>query len=175
MVVSEGMKTKLRRALPRLAPTVMLVLAVTLVPLPLAGCGPSAGQREADRAAIQKLLEGYLPALANAYATGKVDGLTPFAAQKEILSTQKRIDDLAQEGRALRPNFKQLTVEAIDGYQHSNAYVKTVEVWDLKVVAAGSERLISEQLDQHNRVTYQLKRTDAGWTILYRQLVQSQP
>ena len=172
MVLSEPMR-RLRGVVTGGA--LMALTTLTALLLPLAGCGPSADRQQADREAIQKLLEGYLPALSNAYATGEVEGLAPFAAQKEVLSTKKRIDDLAKEGRELRPAFRQFTVEQVDRYQHSNAYVKTVETWDLRVFAAGSDRQISEQLDQHSRVTYQLKRTDDGWQILYRQLVQSRP
>lgn len=140
-----------------------------------AACGRSAATEAADQAAIRQLLEAYLPALAEAYATGEVEGLAPYAAQKEVLSTRKRVRDLGGQGRQVRPRFKQLTLERVDVYQHSNAYVSTVEIWDLEVYAAGSDRKISEQLDQVNRVRYQLKRTDAGWQILYRELVQPSP
>jgi hypothetical protein len=138
-------------------------------------CGRSAEDVEADRTAIRQLLEAYLPALAEAYASGDVEPLRAYAAQKEVLSTLKRIRDLGSQGRQVRPRFKQLTLERVDVYQHSNAYVSTIEIWDLEVYAAGSDRLISSQDDQVNRVRYQLKRTDDGWQILYRELVQPGP
>jgi hypothetical protein len=168
MVQSRAMKTTRLRAIGRAA-----VAGIVLTSL--AACGRSAKDVEADRAAIQQLLEAYLPALAEAYATGEVAGLEPYAAQKEVLSTLKRIRDLAGEGRQVRPRFKQLTLERVDVYQHSNAYVSTVETWDIEVYAAGSDRQLSAQPDQINRVRYQLKRTDHGWQILYRELVQPGP
>jgi predicted lipid-binding transport protein (Tim44 family) len=151
---------------PRLAAALLLGGALA--------CAPSVEDQAADRAAVQALLEAYLPALAQAYATGDADALAGMAAPKEMASVEKRVLDLAKEGRVLQPTFKSVTVEAVDRYQHSNAFVNTVEVWDLRVTSAGSDRVLSEELDQTSRARYQLKRTDEGdWLVLYRELVRA--
>jgi hypothetical protein len=140
--------------------------------LGILGCGPTAEQQAEDRAAIEQLLAAYLPALGRAYATGDTEPLAAWAAPKEVLSADKRIRDLVRDGREVHPVLQQLTVERVDVYQYSNAYVGTIEIWDVKVFVAGTERLLSEQAGQVNRVRYQLKRTDQGWRILYRELAQ---
>jgi hypothetical protein len=159
------MRTRPGWALAAVVPTVLSAA--------LWACGPSAGEVQADRAEIEKILDAYLPALAHAYVSGNVDGLRPYAAEKEVLSTEKRIRDLLKGGREVHPDFKQLTIEKVTPFQHSNAYVTTVETWDIKVFAAGTDRLLSEEPGQISRVTYQLKRDRSGWKILYRQLAEA--
>lgn len=160
-----------RRPIRSFPPLALLLAALAAV---AAGCSPSAAQMEGDRDAVRELLEAYLPALSAAYATGDVSSLRGLAAEKEVLATEKRIVDIAREGRVVHPAFKDLTIEKLDVYQHSNAYVTTVERWDLQVFAAGSDRLLSEERDQVNRVRYQLKRNDDGsWRVLFRELVRA--
>lgn len=155
---------------PALAATPVLALILGLVLAVAGACGPSEEQSEADHDEIRQLLEAYLPVLGEAYATGDTAPLEGLAAAKEAFAAAKRIADFAREGRRVEPTFRDLTLEDVVIYQHSNAYVTTVERWDVRIYAAGSERLISEQLDQVNRVKYQLKRTDDGWRVLYRTL-----
>jgi hypothetical protein len=138
-------------------------------------CGPSAAQQEADRKAILALLDAYLPALAHTYVTGDSEGLHGLAAEKEVLAAEKLVLEQAKEGVVIEPTFKDLTVERLDVYQHSNAYVTTLEHWDLRKVVAGSGRLLGEYPDQTYRVRYQLKRTDDGWKVLYRQTTRLEP
>lgn len=124
----------------------------------------------ADEAAIGAAMEEYLPRLATAYATGDLEVLRGVAAEKEIAGLEKRIRDLLAEGRIVEPTFKSVQVEQIDIWSHSNAFVTTLEVWDLAVYASGSHRLLSQELGQRNRVKYQLKRQDDGWRVLYREI-----
>jgi hypothetical protein len=159
------------RPIPPLAPLLGALLAALVT---AAGCAPSPAQVEVDQDAVRELLEAYLPALSQAYATGDVSPLRGLAAEKEVLATEKRIVDIAREGRVVHPTFRDLTIEKLDVYQHSNAYVTTVERWDLQVYAAGTDRLLSEEMDQVNRVRYQLKRNDDGsWRVLFRELVRT--
>ncbi|MFQ5350177.1 MAG: IMS domain-containing protein, partial [Thermoanaerobaculia bacterium] len=91
-----------------------------------------------------------------------------LAAQKEIAAIEKRISDLADQGRILDPTFRQLTVEEVTIFNYANAYVTTVEVWDLRSLATGSREQLAEDIGQSTRVKYQLKREGGGWKVLFR-------
>jgi hypothetical protein len=135
----------------------------------LVGCGGSSETRqEVDRQAVQASLETYLPLLGHAYASGDLQPLAPWAAEKEVSRIRKRIEDLAYQGRTLVPTFRELTVEDINVWNYSNALVTTLEVWDLKVYATGTDQILSQQAQQANRVKYQLKRDGDRWRVLFR-------
>ncbi len=55
----------------------------------------------------------------------------------------------------------------------ANAYVTTVEVWDIRTYAAGSDNVVRQALDQRNRVKYQLRRENGRWRVFWRQLVKT--
>jgi len=132
------------------------------------GCGPSEKQEQVNRDELQAALEGYLPILGEAYATGDPSLLEGLAAEKEIARVHKRIEDLSYQGRRLVPTFRSLTIEESNVWNYSNCYVTTLEVWDLEVRATGTEQVLSSQLEQANRVKYQLKREDGHWRVLFR-------
>jgi hypothetical protein len=96
--------------------------------------------------------------------------LEGVAVEKEIAGLEKRIGDLLAEGRVIRPTPKSIVVEDIETWGYANAYATTVEVWDLRVYASGTGVLLSETLDQRNRVKYQLQRSDDTWLVLFREL-----
>lgn len=163
-----------RRAAPLSAPLVVpLVVALGLVGLLVAGCGPSAEREAVDRAAIEEDLREYLPLLARAYRTGNTSILEEHAALKERASIDKRHADLERQGQILAPELDSLTVEGVTVWNRVNAYVTTVEVWDVRVLATGTETVVREELDQANRVRYQLKRDNDRWRVLMRQLEET--
>lgn len=148
-------------------------LAVTLgIALALPGCTSEEERRTADKAEIQATLEAYLPLLGEAYATGDVEILRGWAAEKEMARIYKQVTDLADQGRVLAPTLKQMTVEEVKVWNYSNAFVTTLEVWDVRSMVVGTEQVAAEDLDQTNRVKYQLARNDDGadgrWRVLYR-------
>jgi hypothetical protein len=61
-------------------------------------------------------------------------------------------------------------VESVETWRYVNAFATAVEVWDLRVYAAGTDVLLSETLDQRNRVKYQLQREGDRWLVLFREL-----
>lgn len=146
-------------------------LTLALLLLLAAACGSSEKKVEADRAEIEELLSEYLPRLAQVYANRQFQLLEGYAAEKEIAGVQKRIEDLAATGRTLEPQLVRMTVEEVNAWSHSNAYVTTVEVWDLEVYNTGTRQLLSEERGQTNRVKYQLKRDGDSWLILFRAIV----
>ena len=151
--------------------SVCVVLAGVLLGA-LLGCeGGASGGLEA-RDEIRATLEAYLPRLAQAYSVRDFEGMKGYAAEKEIGAIAKRIEDLTQRGRMLVAEFKDLAIEDINVWSYSNAYVTTVETWDLRVYSTGSEQLLSQELSQRTRVKYQLKRSDEGWLVLFRTIVE---
>jgi len=128
---------------------------------------------EVDRAAIEQVLRAYLPELAEAYRTGKVDGLRSLAVEKEIVHVYQMIDQLNEQGQVYEPELQQLTLETFKVWNYSNAYATTVETWDVRSFALGSHVQLSAVEGQKNRVRYQLKRKDTGWVILYRELMET--
>lgn len=142
-----------------------LLAALLLV---AAGCSSAEERQKVDTEAIAAALEVYLPLLGQAYATGDLAPLEGLAAQKEIAAIEKRISDLADQGRILEPTFRSLTIEEAKVFNYANAYVTTVEVWDLRSLALGSRQKLAEDLGQSNRVKYQLKREGERWKVLFR-------
>lgn len=134
-------------------------------------CGPaSAPSEEVDKAEIQQVLEAYLPVLGKAYANGSTSSLEPWAVPKEQARIRLRIDELEARGQVYEPELKSVTVENISVWNYSNAFVTTVEVWDVRAYTLGTRMVVNESLDQRSRVKYQMKRKGDGWSILYREL-----
>ena len=146
--------------LPRTLLSLLLLMAVA--------CSSSEERQQVDTESIAAALEVYLPRLGQAYATGDLAPLEGLAAQKEIAAIAKRISDLAEQGRILEPTFRELTIEEATIFNYANAYVTTVEVWDLRSLATGSREQLAEDIGQSNRVKYQLKREGEGWRVLFR-------
>ncbi len=143
-------------------------IALSLLLLAVVACSSSEKRQEVDTESIAAALEAYLPLLGQAYATGDLTPLEGLAAQKEIAAVEKRISDLADQGRVLEPIFRELTIEEATVFNYANAYVSTVEVWDLRSLATGSREQLAEDIGQRNRVKYQLKREGDSWRVLFR-------
>lgn len=155
----------------RLALALSAVLAV-LAGVAILACAPSAEEVAADRDEIEDFLEEYLPKMAEAYRTGNTEALAPYAAQKESESIERRVRELAKQGRILAPELESVEVEEVRPWQAVNAYVTTLETWDIRVLASGSEEVLSREV-QENRVKYQMKRDQGRWRVFWRELEQA--
>ncbi|MEM9292443.1 MAG: IMS domain-containing protein [Acidobacteriota bacterium] len=150
----------------------LLVLLALVLPLGLTACGGEEEISEEDQSAIATLLESYLPVLATGYASGDLEPLREYAAEREVARAFTRVTELAESNRYVEPTFHQLTVEEVVVWGSANAYVTTVEVWDLRVFAYGSAQLLGQEIGQSSRVKYQLKKRGGQWQVLYRELAQ---
>ena len=146
---------------------VLILLSSWLV---ACGGGPGAPEETVDKAEIQAMLEEYLPVLGGAYAQQDTSSLEPWAVPKERARIDARIEELSAQGQVFEPVFESVTVEDVSVWGYANAFVTTLEVWDVSAYTEGSHLLINQSLDQRSRVKYQLKRKDDGWVILYREL-----
>lgn len=155
---------------PRFCAMGICLTALSLA-LFLTACeGSGQADEEVDKAEIQAVLEAYLPVLGKAYAESNPKLLEPWAVPKEQARIELRIAELEAQGQVYVPEFKTVTVENISVWNYSNAFVSTVEVWDVRALTLGSGMVVNESLDQRSRVKYQMKRKDDGWAILYREL-----
>ncbi|HSL83962.1 MAG TPA: hypothetical protein VLF66_14400, partial [Thermoanaerobaculia bacterium] len=152
-----------------------LALVLFLVSALLAGAcgGKSPEEKAADREEIQAFLEEYLPKMAQAYRTGDVEPIVPYSTEKERAAILSRVRDLARTGQVLAPELASVEVEAVTVWSAVNAFVSTVEVWDVRVLASGTEAVVREEPNQPNRVKYQLKREDGRWRVFGRQLEET--
>lgn len=157
----------MRRPLPALA----LLLASAF----LAGAcgGQSPEEKAADQEEIQAFLEEYLPRMAEAYRTGDVEPIVPYTTEKERAVIENRVREMAKTGQILAPELDSVEVEDVTVWSAVNAFVGTVEVWDVRVLASGTEAVVREELNQPNRVKYQLKREDGRWRVFGRQLEET--
>jgi hypothetical protein len=157
----------MRRPLPALA----LLLASAL----LAGaCGGQSPEEEAaDQEEIQAFLEEYLPQMAEAYRTGDVEPIVPYTTEKERAVIENRVREMAKSGQILAPELESVEVEDVTVWSAVNAFVTSVEVWNVRVLASGTEGVVREELNQPNRVKYQLKREDGRWRVFGRQLEET--
>lgn len=138
------------------------------------GCGRPPGENpEVDRSEIEQMLRGYLPKLGQAYATRDPSLLESGAVPKEIARIRLRIDELTEEGQVYEPEFLEVTVEDVSVWNYSNAFVTTLEVWNVRSFTLGNHVLLQESLGQRSRVKYQLKRKEGTWVILFRELAQT--
>ena len=144
------------------------LVLVSLLAAGFVGCGGAEEQQAADWESIEQALEAYLPKLAEAYAGGDASVLEGLAAPKEVARIDKRIDELEAAGRTLEPEFLDLTVEKVDVWGYANAFVNTVEIWNIRSYATGTHALVGEDLAKSNRVKYQFKREGDQWMVLYR-------
>ncbi len=131
-------------------------------------CTPSAEEIALDKQEIDDALSEFLPKLAAAYGSGDIESLRPYAAEKELARVEKLVADLADQGRYLAPELLELTVEDAHVWNNSNAFVTTLEVWDVRMHALGSGELLAEDVDKSYRVKYQLKQDADRWRVLFR-------
>ena len=139
----------------------------------LAGCGPSAQRAGEDRQAVESLLADYAARLTRAYEAGDPAPLAEVATGREGTRVTSRIAELAGDGRGLRPRLVRMVVDGFEAQSGTSATATTIEVWDLKMVALGSEATLGESKGQENRVVYTLMRERGRWWVLSRMLRSS--
>ena len=159
--------------LASMRPIPSFCVALLLASLPLAGCSRSEKRQAEARAAIETTVRAYAEQMAAAYESQDATRLEGVATGREITGLTRRLNDLAGEGRRLSTTLEEIVFEEIDPYDATNATARTLERWDLRVVHADSGTVLSESLDQKNRVAYQLVRDRGRWLVMFRQLQQT--
>ncbi len=150
-----------------------LLIALLLASLTAVGCGEPGSDPQVNRQEIEAVLREYLPKLGQAYAQRDTSILEGFAVPKEMARISLRTEELTETGRVYEPDFKEVTVEDVSVWNYSNAFVTTLEVWDVRSFTLGTHLKVNESLGQKNRVKYQMKRKEGSWVVLYRELDQT--
>ena len=150
------------------------LLCLLWIPLALSvlACSSAESEEAEARLEIEGMLGKYLPVLADAYREHDPLRLSEWVVEKEIARVHKRIEELADQGTSIHPTFHSVTVEDVRVWGNANAFVTTVEVWDLKSVAAGTGLIVQEINGQVNRVKYQLKKDEGRWRVLFRTIAE---
>lgn len=146
----------------------MHLLAASLA---VVGCSEGPDKELEAQVEVQEFLEEFLPALGRAYAERNAYLVEDFVAQKEIARIGHRLSELSAQGQVYEPTLRSITIEDLNIWSNSNAYVTTLELWDVRRLAAGTDQVLTEVQDQPNRVKYQMKRNTDGWRVLYRTIV----
>ena len=142
------------------------------VALFLLTCSSAENEEAEARQEIEGMLSEYLPILADAYREDDPLRLSEWVAEKEVARVHKRIEELADQGSSLQPTFRSVTVEDVRIWGNANAFVTTLEVWDLKSVAIGTGMVVQEIDSQVNRVRYQMKKDQGRWRVLFRTIAE---
>ena len=151
----------------------MLIAGLLLATASASGCAEPGSDPVVNRQEIETVLRQYLPKLGDAYAQRDTSILEGFAVPKEMARIDLRTEELAATGRVYEPEFKEVTVEDVSVWNYSNAFVTTLEVWNVRSFTLGTHLLVNESIGQRNRVKYQMKRKEGSWVILYRELDQT--
>lgn len=150
------------------AAAVAAVAALALLAA-LAACRPAEEDVEVEEEAIRAVIGRYADLLSQAYAFTDSSLLEPVASQRERAAVETNIRQLADRGQRIATDLKEMQIEEIGMSDLDNAYVQTFELWEIRVMDLGSERVVSVDPNQRNRVRYQLKRQDGVWRVLWRQ------
>lgn len=150
------------------AAAVAAVAALSLLAA-LAACRPAEEDVAVEEEAIRAVIARYADLLSQAYAFTDASLLEPVASQREQAAVEVNIRQLAQRGQRIATDLKEMQIEDIGMSDLDNAYVQTFELWEIRVMDLGSERVVSVDPNQRNRVRYQLKRQDGVWRVLWRQ------
>ncbi len=140
----------------------MVVLA-----LAAAGCENSVPD-PAERAAIEKAVEGYLGALAEAYSNFDVSPLEKWASPNEVVRVRNLLKGLAQTGDRVDSTQRTHHIEHLEVFREINATVRMVEVWDVIRYDAftGVEKGRTENSIQNTLL--QLRLVDGRWIVIGR-------
>lgn len=154
------------RGLPAAAVAAVAALALLAT---LAACRPAEEDVAVEEEAIRAVIDRYADLLSQAYAFTDSSLLEPVASQRERAAVEVNIRQLADRGQRIATDLKEMQIEEIGMSDLDNAYVQTFELWEIRVMDLGSERVVSVDPNQRNRVRYQLKRQDGVWRVLWRQ------
>ena len=155
---------------PRHMAAIGMVVVMALV---ATGCENSAPD-PAERAAIEKAVDGYLGALAEAYSNFDVAPLEEWASPNEVVRVRNLLKGLAQTGDRVDSTERTHHVEHLEVFREINATVRLVEVWDVVRYDAftGVEKGRTE--DSIQNTLLQLRLVDGRWIVIGRTVMNTE-
>ena len=153
-------------------PTLRIVAAVAAAVClsGLAGCEKTTPST-AQRAAIEKAVDGYLHALAEAYSTLNVKVLEGHASPNEILAVKNLLQELASTGDRLDASLRSYDIEELQVFREVNASVKLIEVWDVVRYDITTGAVKGRTPDSIQYTLLQLRRVKGTWLVVGRSVL----
>jgi len=121
-----------------------------------------------ERAAIEAALDGYLDALARAYAARDASLLSEHVTGGEVAAVQKLLRQLATGGDRLEATLLQWDVERMQVFRRVNATVRLTEVWDVGRYDAFTGREKGRNPQSVQSTLVQLRLVDGSWRVTAR-------
>ncbi len=125
----------------------------------------------AERAAVEKTIDGYLHALAESYSNLDVSSLEGWAAPNEIAAVHQLLSSLAQTGDRVESTLRGYHVEHVGVFRQLNATARLVEVWDVVRYNAYTGVEKGRTPDSIQNTLIQLRRVDGRWLVVGRSIV----
>ncbi len=146
---------------------------------PAAGgaCGgwPPSRPSDAERAAVETAVNGYLHALAASYSDLDASRLEAWASPQEIAAVRTLLRGLAATGDRVEAQLRGVEIQKWHLFRTVNASLSLVEVWDVARFDAftGREKGTNPNSVQNTLLTLRL--IDGTWKVTARRVVEDQP
>lgn len=150
------------------------VLAVGLAAVSLvvaSGC-EAESLDPAERAAVERTIEGYLNALAESYSNLDVAPLEQWASPNEIAAVHKLLNSLAQTGDRVDSTLLGFHIEHVGVFRQLNATARMVEIWDVVRYDSFTGVEKGRTPDSIQNTLIQLRKIDGRWMVVGRAILQ---
>jgi hypothetical protein len=151
--------------------SLILALAVALT---LVGC-EDAPPSDAERAAVEAAVDGYLKALAASYSDLDPARLEPWASPQEIAAVRTLLRGLASTGDRVEARLRGMEVQKLSVFRTVNATVSLVEVWDVARFDAFTGREKGSNPNSVQSSVLSLRLIDETWKVTARRVLEDQP
>ena len=157
-------------AMPRFG-RAALTLTWVLALIVTAGC-EAERLDPAERAEVDRTIDGYLNALARSYTNLDVSPLDQWASPNEVAAVHKLLTDLARTGDRVESTLRGYHIENIGVFRQLNATARVVEVWDVVRYNAFTGEEKGRTPDSIQNTLIQLRKIDGTWKVVGRAILE---
>jgi hypothetical protein len=148
---------------------IVMILAVLMVAN--VSC-QDAERDQAERAAVEQAVRGYLFALADAYSTLDTSVLDQHASPNEIAAVRKLLKDLLQKtGDRIDAELVGFDVQALEIFRGINATVRLIEVWNITRYGAGDGIEKGRTENSIQNTILQMRLIEGRWVCVGRSIL----
>jgi hypothetical protein len=150
-----------------------LLVVMTLGVLMVASLSCQDSERDqAERAAVEEAVRGYLFALADAYSTLDTSVLDDYASPNERAAVRKLLQDLLQKtGDRIDAELVGFDVQALEIFRGINATVRLIEVWNITRYGAGDGIEKGRTENSIQNTILQMRLIDGRWVCVGRSIL----
>jgi hypothetical protein len=146
-------------------------LAVLAGALAAAGCEDISAS-PAQRAEIERVVAGYLDALADSYSSLDTRPLEAWASPIEVATVRRILRSLVTTGDRVEATLRSYQLDRMEVFRGINATVWVIEVWDLVRYDAFSGVEKGRTDGSVQQTMLQLRKSEVGWQVIARSIVQ---